>query len=72
MTRNHQVTERAVYTPAEVCELLGLARGTVYKRLKDGSIPSQKFGRRILISREAIRRLLDPPNNEKVELARDP
>jgi excisionase family DNA binding protein len=46
---------------ADVCEaavLLGCSIETVRRRVRDGRIPSVKIGRKVLISREILQRLL--------------
>jgi len=60
--------EPLIYTPAEVMEILQLGRSTVYDRLRDGTIPAVRVGRRLLIPRRALREMLegesvpDPPD----------
>ena len=49
---------RLVFTAEEVRELLGLSRGLVYEAIKRGDIPSVRIGRRILVPRAALQRLL--------------
>ena len=43
-----------VYTPRELQELLGLSRNSVYERIADGSLPSLRLGRRLVIPRAAL------------------
>lgn len=50
---------RLVYSVAEAGKLLGLSRGLMYEGIRTGQIPSVKIGRRILIPRAALDRLLD-------------
>ncbi len=42
----------------QVAVLLGLGRGSVYEALRRGDLPSVRIGRRILIPREPLLRLL--------------
>lgn len=42
---------RAVYTVAEVAHLLGLSRTVTYELVRDGTIPAQRVGRRLVIPR---------------------
>jgi excisionase family DNA binding protein len=42
----------------EAATLLGCSAETVRRRVRDGTIPSVKIGRKVLISREVLRRLL--------------
>jgi excisionase family DNA binding protein len=52
-------SERLTFSPQEVCKLLGLSRGSVYEAIRTGQIPSVKIGRRILVPRVALERLLE-------------
>jgi len=71
--RRSKMTEgRLVYTPQELCDLLGLSRTAVYERLREGSLPSIRVGRRILIPRRALVEMLDTasgarPDDEEAE-----
>ncbi len=47
-----------VLTPIEVSRVLRLGRNTVYQNLRSGAIPSVKIGRRLLIPKAALLRLL--------------
>ncbi len=48
-----------VYSVAEAGKRLGLSRGSMYEAVHTGQIPSIKVGRRILIPRVALDRLLE-------------
>ena len=48
-----------VYSVAEAGKLLHLSRGLMYEAIRTGQIPSVKIGRRILIPRVALDRLLE-------------
>jgi len=57
-----------VLTVSEAAKLLRLSRGSAYEGIRLGQIPSIRIGRRILIPRAALLRLLDsgiprPPSN---------
>lgn len=54
-----QGTDRLVYSVAEAGKLLGLSRGSMYEAIHTGRIPSVRVGRRILIPRIALNRLLE-------------
>ena len=47
-----------VYTIAEAASLLNLGRSSMYQAVRNGSIPSVKLGRRILIPRTALEQFL--------------
>jgi excisionase family DNA binding protein len=48
----------AVLTVPEAAKLLGLNRNLAYQAVAEGTIPSLRFGRRIVIPRAALERLL--------------
>jgi excisionase family DNA binding protein len=47
-------TERPTLSVAETAELLGISRWLVQQAVRDGSIPSLRVGRRILIPRARL------------------
>ena len=52
-------TEPLVYTPAQIQQLLGLSKNSVYQRIADGSLPAVRLGRRLVIPRAALEKLLE-------------
>ena len=46
--------EKIYFSPAEVAEILGVTRETIYNGIKSGEIPSYKIGRLRRISTEQI------------------
>lgn len=50
--------ERLTVTVEEAARLLGIGRGLAYEMVRVGRIPSIRFGRRLLIPRRALERLL--------------
>jgi len=65
MMTETQIAERQTFTVDEVAKILGISRGTAFSRIHTGEIPSLRLGNRILISRRAIQRMLDPvPESE--------
>jgi excisionase family DNA binding protein len=48
------------YSPEHAAALLGLSSTTVRRRIKDGSIASARLGRRVLVTRAELERLLRP------------
>jgi len=55
------VDERRTYTVPEVAELVGISRSTAYECVRRGEIPSRRFGRRIVVLRHELERLLGHP-----------
>jgi excisionase family DNA binding protein len=51
--------ERLVVSVEEARQLLGLSRGLMYDAVRRGEIPSVKVGRRILIPRAALQKMLE-------------
>jgi excisionase family DNA binding protein len=59
----HEPNEKAfpyVLTPRESMTVMRLSRSTFYRRLRAGEIPSVRFGRKILIRKIDLIRLLTP------------
>lgn len=51
--------DRIVFTVNEARVKLGISRGLMYEAIRQGQIPSIRVGRRILIPRAALERLLE-------------
>lgn len=52
-------------TPREAIPVLRLSRSTFHRHLRNGTIPSVKLGRRRLIRRSDLIKLLTPKEAEK-------
>lgn len=52
------MTERLTYTVPEAAALLGISRNTTYEAIRTGQIPAIRIGRRLVISRVQLDRLL--------------
>ena len=48
-----------VLTPTETAKLLRIGRGTAYEQIRLGVIPSIKMGRRILVPKAALMKMLE-------------
>jgi len=53
--------ERVTFTVEETAKLLGIGRQLAYDRVKTGEIPVVKIGRRLLVPRRALEKLLEEP-----------
>ena len=51
--------ERATLTIEEAAEILGIGRSSAYQAARTGEIPTLKIGRRLLVPRVALERLLE-------------
>jgi excisionase family DNA binding protein len=52
---------RATLTVPEAAKLLGIGRQLAYEGVKTGQIPVIKVGRRLLVPRAAVEKLLEDP-----------
>jgi excisionase family DNA binding protein len=52
-------SDSLVLTPTETAELLRIGRGTAYEQIRLGVIPSIRIGRRILVPRVALMKMLE-------------
>jgi excisionase family DNA binding protein len=52
-------SERLILTAREASQLLGLSRSSVYQGMLTGEIPHVRIGKRKLIPRAALERMLD-------------
>lgn len=60
-----------VLTPMETAKLLRIGRGTVYEQIRCGAIPSIKCGRKILIPKAALIKMLESASDgQHPELAK--
>ena len=50
---------RLTYTVTEAAVLLGISRTSAYECVRRGEIPSLTLGRRVVISRVVLERMLD-------------
>jgi excisionase family DNA binding protein len=50
--------ERRTYTVEEAAHILGIGRNQAYDAAKNGELPTVKLGRRLLVPRDALERLL--------------
>lgn len=53
--------QRLTLTIEETAKLLGIGRQLAYDRVKTGEIPVIKIGRRLLVPRSALEKLLTNP-----------
>ena len=57
--------ERLTYSVDETCKLLGLSRGSAYEAIRQNQIPSIIIGRRKLIPKAALDRMLAEAGNNQ-------
>ena len=54
-----ETPKRRTYSIMEAGEILGLSRESAYRAAKLGTIPTIKIGKRVLVPRAALERLLE-------------
>lgn len=54
-------TEKLTLTVDEAAKILGIGRQLAYDRVKTGEIPAIKIGRRLLVPKKALEKLLGEP-----------
>ncbi len=57
--------ERATLTIEEAARVLGISRKLAYRLARQGGLPAVRLGRRWVISRAALERLLELPQAER-------
>ena len=58
-TQSEPFADRMVFTVPEVARLLRLSRQSAYEAVRRGEIPTIRFGKRILVPRRALLKLLE-------------
>lgn len=64
MSNQDNVSDALVLTPMETARLLRISRGTVYEQIRCGNIPSIRMGRRILVPKAALMKMLRGVNGD--------
>jgi excisionase family DNA binding protein len=59
-----QGADRLTYTVPEAGLLLGISRGAAYAAAADKTLPTIRIGRRLLVPRAALQRLLERADEE--------
>ncbi|MFC1964750.1 helix-turn-helix domain-containing protein [Chloroflexota bacterium] len=58
--------ESLTLTVTQCAELLGIGRNSAYEAVSKGEIPVIRIGKRLLVPREGLQRLLDGRNQKGV------
>jgi excisionase family DNA binding protein len=59
MNRTFNAAPRSTYTVNEVANILGISRTTAYECVRRGDIPSRRFGRRVVVVKHELNRMLN-------------
>jgi len=60
---------RETVTVAEAGRILGVCRNSAYRLAKQGVIPSLRLGRKVVVPKAALRRMLGRAQNSRPETA---
>jgi excisionase family DNA binding protein len=69
MTPTQTAPERMTVTVEEAAQLLGIGRQSAYQAARAGELPTIRLGRRLLVPRAQIERLLGITEDERPEAA---
>jgi len=58
MGQMETVNERLIYTVEKAGRLLGIGRSAAYEAARSGELPVIRIGRRLLVSKQALDRML--------------
>jgi len=61
MTNETGKVERLTLTVGETAHLLGISRGLAYELARSGQLPVVRMGRRLLVPKIALERMLNQP-----------
>ena len=59
LTRYDTIDKRLCVTVPEAAKMLGISRNFCYQLVREGKLPSIRFGKRILISIAALEKMLE-------------
>ena len=65
----HKNNERLTLTIEEAAEALGIGRNLAYAQAAKGNLPAIRFGRRLLVPRLALERLLAEAAQDRESVA---
>jgi excisionase family DNA binding protein len=57
--------ERQTVTVEEAARILGVGRNSAYAAAERGDLPTIRLGRRLVVPRAALERLLEQPNTDR-------
>ena len=65
MKKSPQPVRRMGFSVLEAAEASDLSVGTIYNRIRDGSLPSSKVGRRRIIQPRDLRQLIEAARDDR-------
>ena len=67
MAKSLNVFEPAVLTVEQTAAILGISRGSAYSAVKRGDIPHITVGKRVIVPRAALEKLLESAGSNESE-----
>jgi excisionase family DNA binding protein len=64
---SEQTGKSLTFSASEVAKLLGIGKNTVYEATHTGQIPNIRWGKRILIPKVALMKMLEEAGNAKMD-----
>jgi excisionase family DNA binding protein len=61
--------ERRTFTVEEAGAILGIGRNAAYEAVKTGQVPAIRIGKRLLVPRTELDKLLSRPSNTELDHA---
>lgn len=59
------MVKRKIYTVDQVAKMLGISRNGMYRAIERGEIPSVRIGKRIVVPKHVVHKMLgEPPDGE--------
>ena len=62
--------EKLTFSVEEAAKLLGIGRNLCYEKVKTGEIPVLKIGRRLLVPKAALEKLLNEPKSSDLTFSK--
>lgn len=59
--------EKLTLTVEEVANVFGISRGLAYEMCRKGTIPALRFGKRLVVSRRSVEKMLEERDKETHE-----
>jgi excisionase family DNA binding protein len=69
MPSSLSVFERLTITVEEAGRLLGISRGSAYQAAREGTLPTIRLGRRIVVPVEGLKKMLEAAGDTSEEKA---
>jgi excisionase family DNA binding protein len=69
---SHSSDDSEAISVREAAIIIGVSERAVWRRIKEGTLPSFKFGKLVRVSKKALERLMEGTGNGKEQQHRQP